>query len=117
MAGDLDITRISAPLALEANGEFDYPTGSEEKHISDEQFETQDVSEHRRKLLEEAISAQSNDPKGKLIIERDEQTGRFVQKIVDPKSGDVIRQYPEEEFLELVRSLGEAYGLLVDKTI
>ena len=56
-------------------------------------------------------------PNGRLVIERDEDTGKYVQKVLDPKSGEVLKQWPEEQFLELAKSMGEAYGLIVDRQV
>ncbi|WP_051216264.1 flagellar protein FlaG [Ferrimonas futtsuensis] len=47
----------------------------------------------------------------------DEDTNRSVVKVVEAKSGDVIRQIPSEEVLELAARMSEASGLLVKDTI
>lgn len=117
MAGDLDIARVSAPLPAEATRELIKPTLVNEPKLKDDPFDTEDVSENRRTALEKAIAASELTGTGKLIIEQDAETGRFVQKLVDPSTGEILRQWPEEKFLELVKSLGEAYGLLVDRSV
>lgn len=117
MAGDLDLARVSAPLQNEVPREFDYPKNAEPPKWDEEQLQTVDVAEQRRNALEDAIATQTNSPKGRLIIEQDDDTGRFVHKMIDPNSGEVLMQWPEEEFLELVKEMGEAYGLLVDRSV
>jgi flagellar protein FlaG len=44
----------------------------------------------------------------------DEDSGRDVIKVIDKNSGDVVRQYPSEEVLELVASLSDAAGNFVN---
>ncbi|WP_445397066.1 flagellar protein FlaG [Zobellella sp. An-6] len=44
----------------------------------------------------------------------DEDSGRQVVTVVDNNSGDVIRQIPSEELLEVVTRLAEATGGLID---
>lgn len=40
-----------------------------------------------------------------LMFSVDEETNRTVVKVIDSQSGDLIRQIPEEVFLELARKL------------
>jgi flagellar protein FlaG len=47
----------------------------------------------------------------------DEDSGRDVIKVIDKKSGDIIKQYPSEEVLSLVSKLSEATGNFVDAKI
>jgi flagellar protein FlaG len=51
----------------------------------------------------------------RLSIERDDVTGDFVYRFLDARSGELVRQYPSEEMLELLRFLGEQPGLVVDQ--
>ncbi len=117
MAGDLDLTRVTSFLAPNTVREYEKPTPPQTPEWEEAEFETPDVSDQKRAVLEETVSSQLDAQKGKLVIERDEETGRFVQKTVDPETGEVLEQWPEEKFLELVKSMGEAYGLLVDRNV
>jgi len=47
----------------------------------------------------------------------DEDSGRDVIKVIDRKSGEVIKQYPSEEVLSLVAKLSEATGNFVDSKV
>lgn len=42
----------------------------------------------------------------------DEETGRTVVKVLDSRSGEVIRQIPPEEMLALAEDLERLQGLL-----
>jgi flagellar protein FlaG len=44
-------------------------------------------------------------------IEKHDGTNRFVMKLVDGE-GDVVRQYPSEDFLSVSERLGELRGML-----
>jgi flagellar protein FlaG len=42
----------------------------------------------------------------------DEDTGRTIISVKDSQSGELIRQIPREEILDMAKSLKEAQGLL-----
>ena len=44
----------------------------------------------------------------------DEDSGRHVVSVVDKKNGDIIRQIPTEELLDVIARLAEASGGLID---
>ena len=49
-----------------------------------------------------------------LSIEFAEEEGRFIVKVLDRESGEVIRQLPPEDLLEANRQLSALRGLLFD---
>ena len=53
----------------------------------------------------------------KAIIARDEQLNRYIVKIADERSGEVIREIPSEAVLKFARNLQEIKGLLFDKAL
>lgn len=50
-----------------------------------------------------------------LKIEVDRETERVIVKVLEQKSGEVIRQIPPEELLELEKYLSSPKGLLVQE--
>jgi len=46
----------------------------------------------------------------------DSQSGKAVVRVVDSETGQVIRQIPSEEMLELRRALDRIAGLVIDET-
>ena len=117
MAGELELYRVTSTSAVEAPNlklKTDLPPQDEQ---SSEEFEKPDVSGKRREALESALAKAESQPKGKLVIEQDDETGKFVQKVVDPSTGEVLQQWPEEQFLEMAKAMGEAYGLFVDRYV
>lgn len=117
MAGDFELTLIGAYPPIDQVREYAPKLTVETPDVTDDQFETPDVSSERRKVLETAVSAQQEETKGRFVIEQDKETGKFIQKIVDPDTGEVLEQWPDEKLLELAKSMGEAYGLLVDQNV
>jgi flagellar protein FlaG len=55
------------------------------------------------------IQAYLKDSRRQLTFERDESSDRTVIKVVDPASGEVIRQFPSEEVLKIA-SIIDAQG-------
>jgi flagellar protein FlaG len=49
----------------------------------------------------EQIKSFLQDSQRQLNFQRDESTGRTVIRVIDPSSGEVIRQMPSEEVLKL----------------
>ena len=47
----------------------------------------------------------------------DEDSGRNVIKVIDKQSGDIVKQYPSEEVLDLVAKLSEASGMFIDSKV
>lgn len=53
----------------------------------------------------------------KAIITRDEQLNRFIVKIADAASGEVVREIPSEALLKFARNLQELKGLIFDASL
>ena len=53
----------------------------------------------------------------KAIISHDDQLNRYIVKIADERSGEVIREVPSEAVLKFARNLQEIKGLLFDKAL
>ena len=52
-----------------------------------------------------------------LRFDIDDESDAFLVKIKDEANGEVIKQIPSEEVLDLRRRLDELVGMLVDKTV
>jgi flagellar protein FlaG len=44
----------------------------------------------------------------------DEDTNKVVVSVVNPETGEIIRQIPSEELMSVARTLGQLQGLLID---
>jgi flagellar protein FlaG len=55
---------------------------------------------------------EANDLGVNLQFAVDEDTGEHLIKVLDPETGDVLRQFPPEEFLHMVKNLRNLKGML-----
>ncbi|OOF28539.1 flagellar protein FlaG [Salinivibrio sp. IB872] len=78
--------------------------------------ETREIQrEQLEKLVERLDEFMSSFNKG-LAFRLDEDTGRSIITVYEMSSGDIIRQIPEKEMLELAKQLSQhARGLVAEK--
>jgi flagellar protein FlaG len=69
-----------------------------------------------REAIQTLNSALERSPT-KAIITRDETLNRFVVKIQDKSSGEVVREIPSEALLNFARNLQELKGLIFDESL
>ena len=74
------------------------------------------VAEDIKDAIETLNTALEKSPT-KAIISKDEQLNRFIVKIADEKSGEIVREIPSEAVLKFARNLQEIKGLLFDKAL
>ena len=53
----------------------------------------------------------------KAMISHDDELNRYIVRIADERSGEVIREIPSEAVLKFARNLREIKGLLFDKAM
>jgi flagellar protein FlaG len=58
--------------------------------------------------------AAADQPDVRLIIEEDEQSGAFIYKTMDRRTGEVIQQFPREEILRLQQDEQYVAGAVVN---
>lgn len=61
-----------------------------------------------------ATAKQSLAPNYNLKFSSDQETGKAVVALVDPASGEVLRQMPSEEALQVAKAIGRFQGVLID---
>jgi uncharacterized FlaG/YvyC family protein len=71
-----------------------------------------ELQEAVAKLIKKGMPSNS-----KLQIEQDKDTGAFIYRSVDPDTGEVIKQWPPEQLLQLRETLREMEGMLIDKEV
>ena len=79
-----------------------------------------DTNRHRFKRddLDSAIENLNKFIQGKdsrLEFKVHERTGRFMVKFIDRETDEIIREIPPEKILDLVASIWDAVGILVDE--
>ncbi len=66
-------------------------------------------------VADEALRKWLETQGARLTFARDDDTGKMIARLTDPETGEVIRQVPPEELLNLARSIDRYLGLLVDR--
>lgn len=54
-------------------------------------------------------------PQTRLVIEVDPDTRRFIYKSVDASSGELVRQWPAEQILGMIKVMRSLSGIAVDE--
>ena len=70
--------------------------------------------------LREAISALNaalEKSPTKALITKDEQLNRYIVRIADKASGEIVREIPSEALLKFARNLQELKGLIFDASL
>lgn len=90
------------------------------KKVASGKQDSLDSLEQAATELREAIStlnsALEKSPT-KAIITRDEDLNRFIVRIADQTSGEVVREIPSEALLKFARNLQELKGLIFDASL
>jgi len=69
--------------------------------------------------LEEAITVLNESlakTPTRAVISKDEVLNRFIVKIADKRSGEIVREVPPEALLKFARQLQELKGILFDES-
>ncbi|WP_264876978.1 flagellar protein FlaG [Vibrio agarivorans] len=83
-------------------------------------FERKQLDEQEREKVVEQLNEFISSMNKSIVFKKDEDAGREVVSIFDVDTGELIRQIPDEELLEVLRRLrqqssGQSTGLLIDK--
>jgi len=102
-------------------GEPDAGTGAAERQARGETApaQRQDVVRDINReieLIERLRGEVKASARSKLLIDRDEEAGRFIYRMLDPETGETMRQWPPERYLDLVAYLREQSGGLINET-
>ena len=103
----------SSPSIRESVNETALEAAADKKHALDSLESLADSIEEAIDLLNRTL----NKSPTKALIHKDEKLNRFVIRIADKSSGEVIREIPSEAILKFARNLEEMKGLLFDKTL
>jgi len=68
----------------------------------------------RIEALRDKINANS---RTRLQIDREEDSGKFIYKLFDPETGEVMRQWPPEKYVDLIAFLKDQQGGVVDQRV
>ena len=71
----------------------------------------------RQAAIEERAEPVDNGPQPgdlRLVIEQDDDSGEYVYKTIDRRTGETLQQFPREEILRLRERAGYASGAVFD---
>lgn len=107
-----------APGVLDQNRKP--PTGAQKATIKGEKEESAKVREEARSKIENIAQAMDNYVKSiqrDLEIRVDGATGKVIVKVLYKESGEVLREIPPEEMLNLAAKMEEMTGALFNKNV
>lgn len=110
---------VAAASKAATSGNMSARVASAEKPVVQELTSkpvTQTSAAEQKQQLADAVKAVKDfiqPTAGNLEFTLDEETGDTVIKIVDTSSGELIRQIPSQEMLEIAKALDRLQGLLV----
>jgi flagellar protein FlaG len=97
----------SAPQQPAAQPEAPLQAASPQQTPSKEQL--QQIVKDMKELVPPVVA-------NNLQFSMDDSTGKVIVRITDAQTGEMIRQIPSEELLEIARSLDRMQGLLLRQT-
>lgn len=89
------------------------PTSNRDVNSSDKAAAVADASANELQQAIDDISSNMEMMQKGLAFNIDEESGVQVVKVVDIKTGDLIRQIPNQEALDIARKLSEITGVLM----
>lgn len=116
-----DVTsKVNLPTTANSGGQTDSPSTNMRAAEHARSSEFSPASPTHRVALEQAVGKirevlqQSS---SHLQLEVDQELQRAVFKIVSGDTGEVIRQIPPQEVIDLAKNLADHQGLLVEKHV
>jgi len=88
---------------------------SDNANSGEQEASNQDPFERAAEALEALIPAEDLLQNTRLRILLDEEEGRFIYQSVDSISGEVVRQFPPEDILDIINNFRSVEGLAVDR--
>jgi flagellar protein FlaG len=82
-----------------------------------DETEVTSLTEGLRQKLEDMASDALGDENTRFSILFDESTDRFIYQTRDKRTGEVVKQYPSEEFLNQLIALRKVSGLAFEKVV
>ena len=82
-----------------------------------QQKQDEPTKEALKNAVETVNRAIKEKTSNELRFSVDEETGISVVKVLDQKTGEVVRQVPAQEMLEIAKSIDQMSGLLVKQKV
>jgi len=120
---DLGSTKLTPEYAKKANSESNISLTQSKSVIQQEVADVDKAADTQPLTVEqlENVAQQLQNFVGNmnrgLEFSVDKDSGRDVIKVIDKKSGDLVKQFPSEEVLSLVAKLSDMVGGFVDAKV
>ena len=88
--------------------------GSKQQEKEEEELQTPETPEHLKKMIAEMNRKISNSNE-EAVFGVHEKTNRIMIKILDKDTKEVIKEFPPEKTLDMIASIWEMAGILVDE--
>lgn len=106
----MDVQKLSGPSAASAS----LTLRPVPRDAAGSGLKTADTERARLTQIEQSLSAQFP-PQVKLQLDIDRTTGTVIGRVVDKKTGELVRQIPSEEIIALMARSAEISALLDKK--
>lgn len=88
--------------------------GSQQQEKDEKELQTPETPEHLKKMIAEMNRKISNSNE-EAVFGVHEKTNRIMIKILDKDTKEVIKEFPPEKTLDMIASIWEMAGILVDE--
>ena len=113
-------SKVDLPTTANRRSQTDAPLASTRVADQTRSSESRSASTTQRAVLEQAVGkvrAALQQSGSHLQIEVDQELQRVVVKILKGDSGEVIRQIPPQEVIDLAKNLADHKGLLFEEHV
>ena len=74
------------------------------------------LSDAEMKNMVDTLNSAAKSVNKKISFDYHEQTRRIIMKVTDLKTGEVIKEIPEKEMIQLVEHLQDMIGMFLDQS-
>lgn len=106
---------VSLPAAPSQQGGAPQPTAKVSVAVPEPAPQQQPQPEQVQKAMEALKQLIETKAPNSLAFSIDDSTGKTIVRITDAETGEMIRQIPSEEMLEIARSLDRMQGALLQQ--
>ena len=108
------VEQQKAPEAkVDAAGEAAATAAKARAEVNMEQYAR--ASKEVMQVAAQQIQGYLKDSGRNLNVTLDESTGKYVARVVNPETGEVVRSLPSEETLRIARNIDQMRGMLVNQ--
>jgi flagellar protein FlaG len=108
------VEQKQAPEAkVDAAGEAAATAAKARAEVNMEQYAR--ASKEVMQVAAQQIQGYLKDSGRNLNVTLDESTGKYVARVVNPETGEVVRSLPSEETLRIARNIDQMRGMLVNQ--